>query len=669
MSTDLTLISDNPVTNSKLTGPVFVDGSNVYVVGIDYADPTTVSTNLATANLHVFMSSDAGVTWTEQDAADAPAVYAAVSSVYGSPPLPGRVAIQTTVSPFVAGTHWIAASGVNDTLHVKITEFGYTIASVDLVVPDVDYGVSGASTIPSALAAALNTAATTVGINGLVVFSADLVAQNVVCSTVLTGSNWAVVLSGTMLDGNTYSSTPPTTGLNFGSTDPTFTITGAGANSGPVPIAFNTYAADWRSGVIYIAYVAADQSLGVAQFSTSSNTWLSPILGGPALTMIAYDPEYGANVALNLHASIKIRSTGDIVIAYSVGTTSGSYFYYTSWVVYSGGTWGTPALITNSYMNVPCGAVIDSLDNVAFFLNTGTVSTFIMSFIVLATGSTFGPDAIDPSPTAYSAIAISNYSQGLIGTWISGTDKVVVSIGHAQPSDSTYNHAYMLEIDASALMAGGGVWTIFRTPDYLDGIYQYGGGTGSIYWKTQNRTVFAQSDPPESGYLGVASGNKTDGSTDTSWNTSTPALTLANEIPYEVNLVVMPTTGLLGVLYQFYQFSLPAPEFYSRFAVFDLAALAITCGNPINGTVGVLYSHTFPTIGGTTPYTFSITAGSLPRGLTLDPVAGVAGGTPTTAGTYGLTIQAVDSATTPATVSVSCSITVNPRPFIGNVAC
>jgi hypothetical protein len=61
-----------------------------------------------------------------------------------------------------------------------------------------------------------------------------------------------------------------------------------------------------------------------------------------------------------------------------------------------------------------------------------------------------------------------------------------------------------------------------------------------------------------------------------------------------------------------------------------------------NGTVGLAYSQTFTGSGGTGPYTFAVTGGVLPAGLTLTP-AGVLAGTPTTAGTSTFTVRATDA--------------------------
>ena len=67
-------------------------------------------------------------------------------------------------------------------------------------------------------------------------------------------------------------------------------------------------------------------------------------------------------------------------------------------------------------------------------------------------------------------------------------------------------------------------------------------------------------------------------------------------------------------------------------------------GTPASGTVGLAYTHTFSASGGTGPYTWSVTAGTLPSGLTLSS-AGVLSGTPTASNGAGVsvTVRASDS--------------------------
>ncbi|MBL8120976.1 MAG: putative Ig domain-containing protein, partial [Anaerolineae bacterium] len=74
---------------------------------------------------------------------------------------------------------------------------------------------------------------------------------------------------------------------------------------------------------------------------------------------------------------------------------------------------------------------------------------------------------------------------------------------------------------------------------------------------------------------------------------------------------------------------------------------SITSSNPVNGSRGVAYSHTF-TANGTPTITFSRTSGTLPPGLTLSS-AGVLSGTPTTNGTYTATVTASNGSSPSAT--------------------
>jgi hypothetical protein len=83
----------------------------------------------------------------------------------------------------------------------------------------------------------------------------------------------------------------------------------------------------------------------------------------------------------------------------------------------------------------------------------------------------------------------------------------------------------------------------------------------------------------------------------------------------------------------------------------------VTSGLP-SGTVGTPYSATLSASGGTLPYTWAITAGLLPSGLSLSS-SGAITGTPSTTGSYSFTVQVTDSTTpTPQRATAALSITV-----------
>ncbi len=92
--------------------------------------------------------------------------------------------------------------------------------------------------------------------------------------------------------------------------------------------------------------------------------------------------------------------------------------------------------------------------------------------------------------------------------------------------------------------------------------------------------------------------------------------------------------------------------------VINPPSLVITVVSPLPAAaVGVAYSQKLPVAvsGGTPPYTWSVTAGSVP-GLTFDPASLTLSGTPTAGGTYNLTVQATDSTNLNATKSLSLTV-------------
>jgi len=93
--------------------------------------------------------------------------------------------------------------------------------------------------------------------------------------------------------------------------------------------------------------------------------------------------------------------------------------------------------------------------------------------------------------------------------------------------------------------------------------------------------------------------------------------------------------------------------------------LTIACP-PSTANIASLYSQTIPATGGFPPYTFSISSGTLPPGLSLNTSTGLISGVPTTLGTYPFTVSVTDSATpTPTTVSATCPSGIVVSPPLG----
>ena len=78
------------------------------------------------------------------------------------------------------------------------------------------------------------------------------------------------------------------------------------------------------------------------------------------------------------------------------------------------------------------------------------------------------------------------------------------------------------------------------------------------------------------------------------------------------------------------------------------------------GMVGLVYQTTISSSGGLAPYTFSVSAGNLPAGLSLAASTGVISGTPTTAGSGTFTIHVADAETPTVAASQAYTVTVIP---------
>jgi hypothetical protein len=87
------------------------------------------------------------------------------------------------------------------------------------------------------------------------------------------------------------------------------------------------------------------------------------------------------------------------------------------------------------------------------------------------------------------------------------------------------------------------------------------------------------------------------------------------------------------------------------------APLSITTASLPNGTTGVAYSQTLAATGGTTPYTWAISSGSLPSGLSLVTSTGDITGTPSATGTSNFTARVTDNVSATATKALSIVVT------------
>ena len=106
---------------------------------------------------------------------------------------------------------------------------------------------------------------------------------------------------------------------------------------------------------------------------------------------------------------------------------------------------------------------------------------------------------------------------------------------------------------------------------------------------------------------------------------------------------------------------------YGSTSQFTTAAPTIVVGPATlpNGTTGTAYSQTISASGGTSPYSYAVTAGALPTGLTLSS-AGVLSGTPTASGSFNFTVTGTDAGSFTGSRSYSLSI-VNATTTVASI--
>lgn len=100
-------------------------------------------------------------------------------------------------------------------------------------------------------------------------------------------------------------------------------------------------------------------------------------------------------------------------------------------------------------------------------------------------------------------------------------------------------------------------------------------------------------------------------------------------------------------------------------------SFAINIGNPVviasgdfTGSVLTAFSQTLTAIGGTPPYTWSVTSGTLPAGLQLNSATGVISGTPSAPGTSQIDFTATDAANQTGSKTISIAIVLPPTPVM-----
>jgi hypothetical protein len=214
--------------------------------------------------------------------------------------------------------------------------------------------------------------------------------------------------------------------------------------------------------------------------------------------------------------------------------------------------------------------------------------------------------------------------------------KVTVTINN-------FNHTWPSDVGVALRGPGGQICVLFN-----NAIGGSGGVTGRTYTFDQSSPAIATTGFPPSGTYGP---NNNGG-------TRTFAAPLPSP-PYNSNLNIF--NGLSGASVNG-TWELFVQDFVGGDAgniaggwsisitTTDNNGYVCCCSSPVvnpptlaNALIGDPYTQTITASGTTGPYTFGLTSGTLPPGLSLNPTTGVVSGTPTALGTYAFTVRVTDA--------------------------
>ncbi|WP_425510807.1 putative Ig domain-containing protein [Xanthomonas hortorum] len=335
---------------------------------------------------------------------------------------------------------------------------------------------------------------------------------------------------------------------------------------------------------------------------------------------------------------------------------------------------------------------------------SGTDYAAVSSPLVIAAGQTSGTITITPTADAtveadetvvLTVVAGSGYAVGT-PTSATGTilndDAVVVTVGPTTLPAATAGSAYSQSLTASG---GTAPYSFAVTAGALPAGLTLSAAGVLSGTPTASGTFNFTATATDSGSPTLTSGSRAYALTVAGATVTLPATTLPNgttgqayssalnpatggiaPYTYAVTAGALPTgitlngssgalTGTPGSVGNF-AFTVTAtdstggtPSQAARSYTLNIVAPTIVVG-PASlpaATAGSAYNQTLSASGGTAPYSFVVSAGALPAGLTLS-AAGVLSGTPTASGSFNFTATATDSGATPTSGNRAYTLTV-----------
>ena len=467
----------------------------------------------------------------------------------------------------------------------------------------------------------------------------------------------------------------------------------------PVGVQPTAVAVDPALGVVYVANSGNGT---VSVISEAAKTVIATIPVGDEPQAVAVDPALGVVYVANQGdgtVSVISEATKTVTATIPVGIV-GIYSHPDGvavdpalGVVYvANGQGGTVSVIseaTNTVTtNIPVGHD-DALFGVAVDPSAGTVYVTNVNDAVSVINATTNtvtatipvgshPNGVAVDPSA-GTVYVTNYDSNIMSVISEATNTVTATIpvgSHALwvAVDSSAGAVYVTNYgDSMVSVIDAATNTVTATIAVTDGAangvavdpststaYVTGGSTDTVSVISSNVPVSLSFPAPPSGQQGVAYSDTLTaiaGVPPYTWSVSAGALPAGMTLGASSG--VLGGTPTVGGTFSFTVQVTDADDETATEAVSLVIAPAVSLSFPAprSGKLGVAYSDTLSASGGVPPYAWSVSAGALPAGITLDATSGVLGGTPTVAGTFAFTVMVTDADNGTATEAVSLVIT------------
>ena len=509
-----------------------------------------------------------------------------------------------------------------------------------------------------------------------------------------TGSNYAATISGTPTTAGTYSFTVQASigGLNAAPiiVRQAYTV----GIAGPVTISTTTLP-DGVVGVSYSQGVTATGGYGLGTYtytlaqgtlppglqlnSTSGVIYGTPTAAGLSSFAMQVSSQAGGGPVLSAYAYLSINvSTPPLTITTASLPAGAVLTAYSQTLAVTGGTPPYTWRVTSG--SLPGGLTLASSGNISGTPTAAGTFTIQVAVSDSQQGSASGSFTIKINSAALVVITTTSLPAGTVGTAYTAT--TLAATGGTPP----YTWSVASGALPSALSISSGV--ISGTPAAVGSFTfqvtvtdsQQATATGTFTIRITAAALVITTTFLPAGTVGTAytatTLAATGGTPPYTWSVA-PGSTLPGGLSLSSAGVVSGTPSVAGTFPVTLQVTdsaqAAATRSYSIAVAAPAAPLSITT-NQISvpsGQAGVAYTETFAATGGTTPYSWYITAGALPPGLNLNQSTGSVTGTPTAAGTFTFTVEVADigdhSVFQPFTITVIAAVKITPSSLAAGI--